>query len=251
MHRFYLPPGRSQTGGLTLEGREAHHAVHVLRLGRGARVSLLDGAGHDWLCEVAGVGHDRLELQVVERRQAPPWPHQITLLQAIPKGRLFEDIIQKATELGVHRIVPLLAGRVVTHLDGGVALARTAKWQQAAVEAIKQCGNAWLPRIEPPVTPEAFLGRKEPFDLAVIASLADAPCHLRTHIDAFRQRYQRAPSSIGVWVGPEGDFTPAELDLARSAGVLPISLGRLVLRCETAAIYCLSVLNHELTAPSS
>ena len=250
MHRFYLPPGRSPSIGLTLEDREAHHAIHVLRLGRGQRVSLLDGAGQDWLCEVAGVERDRVRLRVVERRQAPPWPHQITLLQAVPKGRLFEDIIQKATELGVHRIVPLLSGRVVMHLDVEGVRTRTDRWRQAAVEAIKQCGNAWLPRLEPPVTPEAFLGRKEPFDLAVIASLADAPRHLRTHIEAFRQRCQRAPFSICVWVGPEGDFTPAELEMARTAGVQPISLGRLVLRCETAAIYCLSVLNHELTAPS-
>jgi 16S rRNA (uracil1498-N3)-methyltransferase len=239
----------SRADHLLLEDREAHHAVDVLRLSRGERALVLDGAGQELLCEIAQAERGRVRLKVVQRRQVPPWPHEITLLQAIPKGRIIEDIIEKATELGVRRVVPLLSERVVMRLDAEETRARTARWQQTAIEAVKQCGNAWLPRIELPIAPEAFIGRREPFDLAIVGSLADAPCHLRTRIVDFTRRQQRLPRSVCVWIGPEGDLTPAELEMARTSGALPVSLGRLVLRCETAAIYCLSVLNHELTAP--
>jgi 16S rRNA (uracil1498-N3)-methyltransferase len=247
MHRFHLPPEQCQSPSLTLKDREAHHALHVLRLEPRARVLVLDGAGLELACVVTDAGRELVRLEVRERRKVPPLPFQITLLQAIPKGRLIEDIIEKATELGVARIVPLLAERVLTHLGAGEVETKVSRWRQTAVEAIKQCGNAWLPAIETPLNPRAFLERKETFDLALLGSLADAPCHLRTRLQTFRERHRRPPRSVCIWIGPEGDFTPAEVDLTKAGGALPISLGRLVLRCETAALYCLSVLHHELT----
>jgi 16S rRNA (uracil1498-N3)-methyltransferase len=155
-------------------------------------------------------------------------------------------IVQKATELGVHRIVPLLSERVVTQLDHEAGASRAEKWRGTAVEAIKQCGSAWLPDVESPMSPQAFLARGERFELLLIASLQpDAP-HPRARFDAFREEQGRRPRTIGVWVGPEGDFTPAEINLACAAGALPITLGPRVLRCDTAAVYCLSVVNYEL-----
>src|SRR3954470_5076250 len=112
VHRFYLPPGDSKSGPLTLTGREAHHALHVLRIRRGERVTVLDGVGGELLCDVQNFGHDQLQLAVVEQKSVPPPPCPITLLQAVPKGKIIESIIQKATELGAARIVPLLTERV-------------------------------------------------------------------------------------------------------------------------------------------
>lgn len=234
---------------MRLVGREAHHAVHVLRLARGERVIVLDGAGQELHCEVGDARHEAVVLHVTARKEVPPLPYQITLLQALPKGRLFEDIVQKATELGVHRIVPLLTEHVVTRLDRENAEAKTAKWRQIAVEAIKQCGNPWLPIIEAPATPQAFVARQECFDLSLIAALQGNGRHPREAIQRFLAEHRRAPRSVSVWIGPEGDFTPAEVGLAESAGALPITLGRLVLRVETAALYCLSFLNYELAGP--
>src|SRR5439155_21685071 len=97
---------------LTLRDREAHHALHVLRLRNGERVVVLDGAGHEFLCETTRVARESVELQVVQKNAIAPLPYQITLLQAVPKGKLIEAIIQKATELGVSRIVPLFSERV-------------------------------------------------------------------------------------------------------------------------------------------
>ncbi len=245
MHRFHLPPERCDGTSLSLEGREAHHASHVLRVRAGEPVTVLDGAGREFRCAVAGTARDRITLDVKEMKLIPPLPCAITLLQAVPKGKIIESIIQKATELGVARIVPLLAERVVTHLDSESAGAKAEKWQHVAVEAIKQSGNAWLPKVEAPLTPKAFIARGELFDLALVGSLADRPVHPREHFERYQREQGRFPRSVALWIGPEGDFAPAEVDAAKAAGALPITLGRRVLRVETAAAYVLSVVNYE------
>src|SRR6266568_3996524 len=116
MHRFYIPPEKCEGVSLFLSGNEAHHALHVLRLERGERVVVLDGAGREFLCAVENFDRDKVQLAVEEKRLVEPPPTRITLLQAIPKGKIIESIIQKATELGVARIVPLLTERVATRL---------------------------------------------------------------------------------------------------------------------------------------
>src|SRR5687768_16544139 len=129
MHRFYLPPEKSRGSALTLDEREARHDLKVLRVREGERVVVLDGAGQHLECEVAGHERESLTLRVLERKTIPPPRCAITLLQAIPKGKIIESIIQKATELGVTRIVPILSERVVTQLDSDTAEAKAEKWQ--------------------------------------------------------------------------------------------------------------------------
>ena len=248
MHRFYLPPEESRQDTLTLGGREAHHALHVLRVRDGERVVVRDGAGQHLECEVIGHKRNSLTLRVAERKAVPPPPYSMTLIQAIPKGKIIESIIQRATELGAARIVPLLSARVVKQLDSDSAETKAAKWQQVAIEATKQCGQAWLPTVELPMTPRQFLDRRETFDLPLVGSLEAGSLHAREWFEEFFAQHQRNPKTCCVWVGPEGDFTPAEYDMLKKAGALPITLGPLVLRVETAATYCLSVLNYELQA---
>jgi 16S rRNA (uracil1498-N3)-methyltransferase len=142
--------------------------------------------------------------------------------------------------------VPLLSERVATRLDEPAAAVKAAHWQQVAIEAIKQCGAVWLPRVEAPLTPAAFLERKERFDLALIGSLQPGAVHPRDSLQAFQTKNGHAPRTVGIWIGPEGDFALDELRAAEGAGAIPISLGPLVLRVETAAIFCLSFLNYEL-----
>jgi 16S rRNA (uracil1498-N3)-methyltransferase len=246
MHRFYLPPEQCCGNVLQLTGDQAHHAARVLRIQTNERVTVLDGAGHEFPCRVAEISKREARLEVIEKKTVPPLPCQITLLQAIPKGKIIESIIQKATELGAHRIVPLLSERVATKLDGKAAAAKAAQWQQVALEAIKQCGAAWLPRVETPVTPAEFIARKENFDLSLVGALTGERKHPRKYLDEYQSTQDGPPRSISIWIGPEGDFSQEELNLILKSGALPISLGRLVLRVETAAIYCLSFLNYEL-----
>ena len=247
MHRFYLPPDQCNQPTLTLAEREAHHALHVLRLREGEHAAVLDGLGHEYHCEVAQTTPDTVELSVLQKNSIAPLPYQITLLQAIPKGKLMEFIVQKATELGAHRIVPILSERVVPHLDAESN--KLEKWHQAAIEAIKQSGLAWLPQVEAPVGLKEYLNRGEKFDLPLIASLRSDSRHPREVFQTFHAERHRLPQSVAIWVGPEGDFAPAEMNAIRAAGALPITLGRVILRTETAALYCLSILNYELQAP--
>jgi 16S rRNA (uracil1498-N3)-methyltransferase len=246
MQRFYLPPVRCAGETLRLDGREAHHALHVLRLKRGERGVVLDGAGNEFHCVVETCSRDAVMLAVTQKFFTPPLPCAITLLQAVPKGKIIESIIHKAVELGVRRIVPVLSGRVVVKLDGDNAESKRDKWQQVAIEAIKQCGAVWLPKVEVPTTIARFLAHQEVFDLSLVGSLQKERRHPRICLNEFQVQHKRLPQNVGVWIGPEGDFTLEELQAIQVAGALPVSLGRLVLRVETAAIYCLSILNYEL-----
>jgi 16S rRNA (uracil1498-N3)-methyltransferase len=248
MHRFYLPPELSQQDGLLLTEREAHHALHVLRLRRGDRVTVLDGAGHEFLCEISESGRSNLRLRMLEKRFIPASSFQITLVQAVPKGKLFETVIQKAAELGASRLVPLLTERTIPQVSHTAETHKAGKWQSIAIEAIKQCGCAWLPKVEAPLTPRQFIERKENFELPLIASLQPGSRHPREYFNALRMQQGRPPRSVCIWIGPEGDFTPGEVEMIQSTGALPITLGPLVLRTDTAAVYCLSIVNYELSA---
>jgi len=252
MHRFFLPPGQCTVSKLGLEDREAHHAALVLRLQAGDHVTVLDGAGHEFLCDVAQISKRQVVLSVTEKKFHPPLPARLTLVQAIPKGKTFDVIVQKATELGAHRIVPLLTERVVTRLtDARDAAHKVEKWQQVAIESIKQCGSPWLPEVSPPVALSELQKRNEAHDLSLIAALTGERRHPRACFSEFAGTHQRPPASICVWVGPEGDFTSDEVAAIRATGALPITLGPHVLRAETAAIYCLSVLSYELQSPQT
>lgn len=248
MHRFHLPPEECRQSTLHLAGREAHHALHVLRLRSGDKAVVLDGAGSEFLCQAAGSSRNTLEMKVLEKKSFPP-PCQVTLLQAVPKGKLIENIIEKATELSAARIVPLQTERTIPRFEQDAA-DKTEKWQLVAIEATKQCGAAWLPKVEMPMSPKDFLSRGEQFELPLVASLQPGARHPRECFRTFQTQHRRHPRSVSIWIGPEGDFTLAEIEMLQNAGALPITLGPLVLRTETAAIYCLSIINYETSTPT-
>jgi 16S rRNA (uracil1498-N3)-methyltransferase len=249
MHRFHLSPEECQGDSFILTAREAHHALHVVRLRRDERVAVLDGAGHEYLCDVREASRESVTLSVLHKRTVPPLPYHLTLLQAVTKGRAFETIVQKATELGAFRLVPLLSERVVSQPDGDAVANKVEKWRLIAIDSIKQCGSAWLPQLEAPLTLKEFLARQERFELPLVASLQNDHRHPREVLDDYRVEHGRLPKSVCVFVGPEGDFTSAEMDAIKESGAFPITLGPLVLRSDTAAVYALSVLNYELQAP--
>jgi 16S rRNA (uracil1498-N3)-methyltransferase len=131
-------------------------------------------------------------------------------------------------------------------IDPESAGQKQAKWQQVAIEAAKQCGQNWLPKVRAPRKLSEFFSDNVKFDLQLIGSLQSGAQHLKKILADYSSEHRHLPSSVLMLVGPEGDFTPAELALARSHGCRPITLGPIVLRVETAAIYCLSILSYEL-----
>jgi 16S rRNA (uracil1498-N3)-methyltransferase len=249
MRRFYLSPTDCQADTLRLCGAEGHHALRVLRVRVGERVLVLNGVGEELFCQVEATGRREVTLRVLQRQRSPMMPHQITLVQAVPKGRMMDFIVQKATELGASRVVPVLCERSVPDWDSGESEVKRARWQAAAVESIKQCGSTWLPVVERPQDLKTLTAEAELAELNLVASLQTGASHLRERMEHFLARQGRLPRSLAVWVGPEGDFTLDELNLIQDAGAAPITLGRLVLRSETAALCCLATLQYELQAP--
>lgn len=242
MHRFFLPPEALLAESPVLAGDEAHHCLNVVRHGPGDRLIVFDGAGHEATAEIITATKREATLRVLHRARTAPLPCRLRLAQAVPKGKNMDLIIEKAVELGAAEIIPLLSDRTVVQLDAKESAAKQAKWQTIALEACKQCGQNWLPQVRRPVTPRAFLEGGRLDGLALIGSLQPGA----QRIKAVLAGQPVAPSEVTVFIGPEGDFTPAEIGLAVSHGALPITLGPIILRTETAAIYSLSVLAHEL-----
>ena len=237
MHRFFAPPSQWAWGRVVLDEGEGRHAAEVLRLRVGDTASVFDGAGRVAEIRFLSVGKRRVEGEVVQERLVPRPGFELTLVQAVPKGKLFEWILEKATELGVARIVPLLSERTIVQLDIGEGERKCEKWERVVVEACKQCGQNWLPRVEAPLTTAQFL-QTEPSCRAFVGSLHPGAVPFG---EALRGGL---PAKVAFLVGPEGDFTPAEMERFCAWGAQPVDLGEIVLRVETAAMYGLSVLSH-------
>ena len=247
MHRFYVAPENWDSQPLALRGSEARHARNVLRMQAGDKLVLFNGKGCERTGEIATFADDEIRLRKLHESETAPLRSRIVLGQAIPKGKNMDLIVQKAVEIGATEIAPIISDRTVVQLDSESASQKQTKWQQIAIEAAKQCGQNWLPRVRvPKKLAEFFSTSDQPFDLRLIGSLQPDAQHLRKILETHLSEHGDRPRSVLMLVGPEGDFTPAELVLARRHGCQPITLGPIILRVETAAIYCLSVLSYEL-----
>lgn len=260
MHRFYIAPENWNPDALCLQKSEAHHVRDVLRMKSGARLVVFNGRGREITAEIVDLAKDEVRLQKLHETETAPLRCRITLGQAIPKGKNMDLIVQKAVEIGATEIAPLISERTIVDLDAKEAEQKRSKWQQIAIEATKQCGQNWLPILQAPRKLKEFFGVgtglrsvarshsdvATTHDLRLIGSLQPDALHLKHILSEFRERHGDRPQSVLMMVGPEGDFTPAEVALAKSHGCLPITLGPIILRVETAAIYCLSVLSYEL-----
>jgi 16S rRNA (uracil1498-N3)-methyltransferase len=278
MHRFYIAPERWSPDALVLTGSEAHHCRDVLRMKRGDKAVLFNGRGHEINAEIIKIDNREVRFRKLHSSETPPLRCRITLGQAIPKGKNMDLIVQKAVEIGAFEIAPLISERTIVDLDAKDAAQRQARWEQVAIEAAKQCGQNWLPQVRAPRKLKDFFtgvdvaavevyppGRdrrssfeskdsgaqraplqQNAFDLRLIGSLQPGAQHLKKILAEYTSEHRHLPESVLMLIGPEGDFTPAELALAKSHGCRPITLGPVILRVETAAIYCLSILSYEL-----
>ncbi|RBP39759.1 16S rRNA (uracil1498-N3)-methyltransferase [Roseimicrobium gellanilyticum] len=246
--RFYIPPNQWQPSSLALTADEARHCAQVMRKEAGQEVVVFNGNGAWARTKITSSGKDRVELDLVEWGESSAPAVSITLFQSIPKGSNMDLIIEKSVELGVNAIVPVFSDRTVVRLDAKDAVKKQEKWQRLALEACKQCGQNWLPQVSVPVSFDAAWRQLPAHDLRLIAAIQEDSRSFKDTLAAVRVRKgEEKIQSVLMAIGPEGDFTPKEYAAARGAhGCLPVSLGSIILRVETAAIFCLSVLRHEV-----
>lgn len=240
MARFFLSP-EAWAEHAVLTGDEARHAAQVLRLRRGDAVTVFDGRGRSAKAEIAEVSKSELRLTLDETRSSPVLFPEICLAQAVPKGKTMDLIVQKAVELGVNSIQPLITRHTVVQVDEEDASKKAAKWQRVALEACKQCGQDLLPKVAAPRNFSEWVG-DDSADLKIIASLFPGARPLR---DILREA--PLPRRVTLLIGPEGDFSPQEGAAAVESGFLPATLGSIVLRAETAAFFGISALRYEFS----
>jgi len=245
MHRFYISPAEWQPDALVLKGREHHHCTHVLRLRPGAEVTVFNGRGELATARISSISSQAVNLECTAFSQQLPTAIRIVLAQGIPKGKLMEWIIQKATELGVAEIVPVLSEHgVVQTFD---AEKKQQKWEWVAIDAAKQCGQNELPTIRRPQPLHQFLKENDTTSktsIKLLTSLNPEAVGLKKTLRDLCENGKK-PEKVLALIGPEGDFTSAEAAAAKSSGYLSVSLGPRVLRTETAALYILSALAYE------
>ena len=245
MHRCYAPGASLQAGAtLSIEGEEAKHALKVMRLRVGEACEVFDGCGQAAVGRiVATAGSSCLTLAGL--RPLPPLPPVagITLALAIPKGSNMDLIVQKAVEMGVQRIIPLITERTIVRLDAREAAAKTTKWSRTVLEACKQCSVNSLPLVEQPQSYAAFLQRADLPELKIQCAIVPHARPLRELLEAARSSGQ---GSCVLLIGPEGDFSPAEYAAGESAGYAPVSLGPIILRVETAVFLAVASARYAL-----
>ncbi|MCX2726514.1 16S rRNA (uracil(1498)-N(3))-methyltransferase [Thermomicrobium sp. 4228-Ro] len=243
-HRFYIPEPLHSGERVELPERVRHQVTRVLRLRVGDQIVLFDGQGLDYRAVLVAVSPERVIAEIEDAQPSRPLPcPPISLAAALLRHDHFDLVVEKATELGVERILPLRTHRVVVQLDERAVHNRLARWQRIAIEASEQCGRGVVPFIDPP------------------CSLADALERCRGHrLIAFWEA-ERIPSivedsfepttPVALFVGPEGGWTDDEITLLRTHNAAPRSLGPLILRAETAALAGIVAVRARSSAPTS
>jgi 16S rRNA (uracil1498-N3)-methyltransferase len=225
-----------------MEGDAAHHLGHVLRAHAGQLYELSDGSAA-WLARIESVARNRVEFALLEQLPTPQPSADISLLLSIVKFEAFEWALEKATELGVSRIVPLAAERSEKGLLAGAAK-RSQRWQKILLEASQQSRRLRVPDLETLAKPaQAFAAQSAEIRL-MLSERSDAPS-LRSTLEGANRSKEAASAALAI--GPEGGWTEEELTAARAAGFGEASLGQLILRTETAVIAALASLNYALS----
>lgn len=244
MHHFFVKPEQIGEKTITVTGKDVNHIRNVLRMEPGEEVNVTDGEnGRVYRCEVAALEEESVLLTIRWcQEEGIELPSRIYLFQGLPKSDKMELIIQKAVELGVYEIVPVATRRAVVKLDEKKASAKQKRWQAIAESAAKQSKRLIIPRIQKVMTMKEAVSYAESIDQKLIPyELAEGMEHTREVIGSIEPG-----QSVAVFIGPEGGFEEAEVLLAKEHGAREITLGRRILRTETAGMTVLSILMYHL-----
>lgn len=244
MYHFFVSPSQIQNNRIFIEGPDVNHIKNVLRMEKGEEVNVTDGYGEKvYRCEIDGFTEEHVELKIMwAQEKGVELPSKIYLFQGLPKSDKMELIIQKAVELGVHEIIPVATRRAVVKLDPKKAAAKCKRWQAISESAAKQSKRLIIPEIRQPMSFSDALAYGENMDVRLI------PYELAEGMDGTRRIVEGIlpGQSVAVFIGPEGGFDDTEVAEAREKGYEPITLGRRILRTETAGMTVLSILMYHL-----
>lgn len=243
MHHFFIRSEQIEKDYAVITGSDVNHIKNVLRMAPGERLLLSDGTGQDYIGEIEKLEAEAVQLKVLsEEAGSHELPAKLYLFQGLPKSDKMELIIQKAVELGVYEIIPVASKRTVVKLDAKKEQHKQKRWHQIAESAAKQSKRSIIPDVTSVKTFQEALAYAGDFDYNVI------PYECAVNMDETRNyiRQCKNGSSIGVFIGPEGGFEESEIMLAKQEGIFPVTLGKRILRTETAGLAILSVLMFEL-----
>jgi 16S rRNA (uracil1498-N3)-methyltransferase len=240
MSRFFVPPEAVKGNSITISGKEAHHIIDVMRLKVSDRVVTFDGTGKEYAGIISGISRNLLTVEIAKTRLlSEKMSSKITLLQALTKKEKMDYIVEKATELGVYSMIPVITARTIPDWDKEKRQAQADRWRKIAREAAKQCGRADVPAVSEITNFMDAIKKSGSFNACFIAVLSDSTMPLKQAIAG------SLPARIAIAIGPEGDFTADESNAAMENGFKAVNLGPRVLKSDTAGLALLSILDYE------
>lgn len=244
MHQFFVEASQIHDKTVIIEGSNVNHIKNVLRMKAGEELSVSNGEdGREYRCGIVRIEEDRVVCEIrFVKEDGVELPARVYLFQGLPKADKMELVIQKAVELGVYEIIPVETGRSVVKLDAKKALQKTARWQSIAEAAAKQSRRRIIPKVAVPVSFEQALTRAEAMDVKLI------PYELAEGMEHTKQIFSNLEEGkdIAVFIGPEGGFEEKEIIRAKEYGIQPITLGKRILRTETAGFTVMAWIMYQL-----
>ena len=243
MHQFFVTPMQVKEDRIYIEGQDVNHIKNVLRMKTGEQLKISDGNNKRYLCEIETMTAQEVCVRIIEEQQVnTELPSKIYLFQGLPKGDKMELIVQKAVELGVYEVIPVTTKRAVVKLDEKKAAKKVERWNGIAESGAKQSGRNVIPSVTKVMSYKEALAYAKELDVILIPyELAEGMAETKQVIEGIKKG-----ASIGVFIGPEGGFETAEVEQAIESGAKAITLGRRILRTETAGLTTLSILMYHL-----
>lgn len=248
MHCFYCEEQNVAEQHIRITGSDVNHMKNVLRMKQGEQLTVCDGAGMEYICQIEEFLGGEVILSILERKQASTeLPVRLKLYQGLPKKDKMELIIQKAVELGAVEIIPVMTKRCIVKLEDEKKEAKKIeRWQAIAESAAKQSGRGIIPKVS------RVMSYGEALKTASLEGMSLIPYELAQGMTSLKEVAKKAykENVVSVFIGPEGGFEEAEIEKAKECGVVPVSLGKRILRTETAGFTTLSILMYEIECAS-
>ena len=242
MQHFFVTPDQVKGDLIFVEGSDVNHMKNVLRMRIDEEVTISDGNNRQYLCKIKEYDNEEAILHIVEEMNTDTeLPSRIYLFQGLPKQDKMELIVQKCVELGVYQVIPVATKRCVVKLDDKKAKKKIERWQQIAESGAKQSGRGIIPEVKP------VMNFKDALDYAKSLEGVLIPYEKAEGMNKTREIIKglKGKKSVGIFIGPEGGFDEQEIEAAMNSGVEPVTLGRRILRTETAGLTMLSILMFE------